>query len=51
MLTDEDGLLSDDHEDSDTEFTIPFALLSTKEKEERIMYLWRKMIKRSIGAS
>lgn len=50
MSPDNQELLSEDG-DSDTEFQIPFGLLSTEEKQDRLMYLWKKTIKRAYGAS
>jgi hypothetical protein len=37
--------------DSDTDFKIPFSVLSTEEKETRLCYLWSRMIQRARGAS
>ena len=37
--------------ESDTDFKIPFSVLSTEEKEIIMMYLWKKLIGRVKGAA
>lgn len=37
-------------DESETEFRIPFSVLTTEEKETRLLYLWKKVRKRTEGA-
>lgn len=44
-----EGSVSDSEDNEDTEFVLDFSMLSTAEKETRLIFLWQKIIKKAIS--